>query len=282
MEADHSTGITTWNCDLCGSDDFIHIDVARRYIGEDQEPPVVCARCGFVYVRERRTSAEIAKAWDDIWGEGYTSAWPAVKARLTYVAEYMRQTIPGKHLDLLDVGAGEGDFLKIVAGSHFLASGLEPSAENCRKINLHGFPANCGTLETFEPNKQYDVITLLWTLENTGDGVGILLKAHSLLKPGGRIVVATGSRIGVPFKKPLHTYFSRNPQDLHCFRFSANSLASALYGAGFDNMIFNRFDDSDWLVVIGTAVGREKLCGAWRDDYAKVIQFFNDWDRMFP
>ena len=34
-------------------------------------------------------------------------------------------------------------------------------------------------------------------------------RGAEVLKPGGAVVVATGSRILMPFKKPLHMYFSQ-------------------------------------------------------------------------
>ena len=79
-------------------------------------------------------------------------------------------------------------------------------------------------IEDFKSDRQFDIVTLNWTLENTGDCMDVLERARKLLNPDGHICVATGSRILVPFKKPLSTYFSDNPADLHCFRWSANSL----------------------------------------------------------
>ena len=271
----------THNCDLCLGTNHKPIEAARPYIG-GQEPPVVCSECGFVYVRSRRSPAEIASSWSTIWGEGYTSSWPAVKARLTYVAEYMAQNIGGQNHWLLDIGAGEGDFMKVVDGSQFIPFGLEPSEKNVKKINDMRLPCHQGTIESFNPGRTYDAVTLLWTLENTGDCMGVLRKARTLLKKGGRIVVATGSRILVPYKKPLSTYFSSNQQDLHCFRFSANSLTHALAAVGFSDIRLNKYMDSDWLVAIGTAGTAEDMAPFKKDNPANVLKFFEDWARMWP
>jgi len=271
--------MTAHNCDLCGGTHHFPILAAKPYVG-DQLVPVVCADCGFVFVISRRTPAEIAASWDKIWGEGYTSAWPMVKARLTYVAELMKERIPNHNNALLDIGAGEGDFLKIIDGKHFMPTGLEPSEANVKKINEMRFPCWHGTIESFEPCRTYDVVTLLWTLENTGDCMGVLRKARQLLKPDGHIVVATGSRILVPYKKPLSTYFSKNPQDLHCFRFSANTLRLALGCAGFGDAKLNRYEDSDWLV----AIAQPGIPGyaIQRDNPQEVIGFFDNWLKAFP
>jgi len=40
-------------CDLCGSDAYTPLTVARKYVGGGQVP-VVCKTCGFLYVPRRR------------------------------------------------------------------------------------------------------------------------------------------------------------------------------------------------------------------------------------
>ncbi len=99
------TNSQTFDCDLCGSTDYTVLEVARKYIG-DNEPPVVCNNCGFCYVRTRRPAKEIAEDWNNIFGEGYTSEWPGVKARLFYVAEFFDQHYGWKGKKVLDIGAG--------------------------------------------------------------------------------------------------------------------------------------------------------------------------------
>ena len=271
------------DCDLCGSDDFTPIEVARPYIG-DNEPPVVCMKCGFIYVRNRRSSAEVAKSWDDIWGEGYTSEWPAVKARLFYVAEWLDQTIGLEGKLLLDIGAGEGTFLKMAREKGANVIGLEPSSKNAYYMNEVGIPCGVGTVENYDFFDKYDIITILWTLENCADCIGMLKRARELLKPDGHIVVATGSRILVPYKKPLSKYFSDNPPDTHCFRFSEGSLVRAGDHAGLATTDVNSWQDSDWLVMIfGHKEHEPSLHKTWRyDELQEVLDFFQSWSEQFP
>ena len=267
------------DCDLCGSDDFTPIEVARPYIG-DNEPPVVCMKCGFIYVRNRRTSEEVAKSWDDIWGEGYTSEWPAVKARLFYVAEWLDQTIGLKGKELLDIGAGEGTFLKMVEERGAQGTGLEPSSENADAIRMSGIACWNETIEEVEGTDYFDIITILWTLENCADCIGMLKRARELLKPDVHIVVATGSRIGVPFKKPLSKYFSDNPADTHCFRFSSRSLFRALKKVRLLAAENNSFVDSDCMVVAACEATFGTIDAI--DHPREVLDFFQSWSEQFP
>ncbi len=269
----------TFNCDLCDSSNYTVLEVARKYIG-DNEPPVVCDNCGFCYVRQRRPAKEIAEDWNNIFGEGYTSEWPGVKARLFYVAEFFDQNYGWKGKNVLDIGAGEGTFLKFIQQRDAWVSGLEPSLENCNKIEGLGAKAYCQTIEDPVPDEKFDVVTILWTLENCQDCMRMLRFARECLKPDGQLVVATGSRLMVPFKKPLSSYFSKNPADTHCFRWSKKTLARILNNSNFWLQATNDYEQSDCLVMVG---GRGYCVKApFADRATAVIDFFNRWDREFP
>ena len=157
--------------------------------------------------------------------------------------------------------------------------GVEPNRDNVLKIRASDMACHHGTLESTMP-RQVDVVTILWTLENCGDCIDMLRRARACLGDGGRIVVATGSRILVPYKKPLGTYFSDNPADLHCFRWSANTLARALRMSGFGAMMPNNYVEHDCLVISAiTNGGGDNLPS---DDPAAVEKFFDDWAREWP
>jgi SAM-dependent methyltransferase len=271
------TNSQTFDCDLCGSSDYTVLEVARKYIG-DNEPPVVCNNCGFLYVRTRRPAKEIAEDWNNLFGEGYTSEWPGVKARLFYVAEFFDQHYGWKGKHVLDIGAGEGTFLKFIQQRDAWINGLDPSLENCNKIERLGAKAYCQTIEDPVPDEKFDVVTILWTLENCQDCMRMLRFARECLKSDGKLVVATGSRVLVPFKKPLSSYLSKNPADTHCFRFSAASLGNALFCSGFDVKHTNDFRDNDWLVMLA----HPSLFGGAHGYDHNVIDYFNRWDREFP
>jgi hypothetical protein len=81
-------------CDICGADKALSV---RAFKSKLQARKIfVCGNCGFVYVPERRTEQEIADAWThQIFGDGYTSTWPLVRARLFYVAQILHDFLPG-------------------------------------------------------------------------------------------------------------------------------------------------------------------------------------------
>ena len=274
--------VKVFPCDLCGHDDPVEVPYVRFYT--NNQPVHICRKCGFVYVRERRSAKEIADTWsNELFGEIYTSAWPAVKARLLYVAEFVDSTVGLKGKRVTEIGGGEGAFLELIS-RHYGAEvfGIEPSVQNCRAMNAKGLECFQGTIEEYAASGNpagFDLAAILWTLENCMSCRDMLAAAHGLLKDDGHIVVATGSRILVPFKKPLDYYFSANPADTHAFRFSANTLRAMLAVCGFASLHINRYIDTDYLVVVA-AKRPEGVEIEWKgDDYLAVYDFFERWHK---
>lgn len=269
-------------CDLCGETDAIEVPHARDYT--DDQPIHICLGCGFVYVKHRRSPQEIADTWsEELFGEGYTAAIPAVIARLTYVAEWLDQTLGLEGKRVIELGAGEGYFLDMVQNRYGAeVMGVEPSKANCARMEDLGIEAFHGTVEQFvdaggADRAEADVCSVLWTLENCYSCTDMLDAAHRSLEDGGHVVVATGSRLLVPFKKPLHEYLSTNPADTHAFRFSANTLRGVLAETGFEVERINRYHDSDYLCMIAKKAPADRDIAWEGDDPLEVHNFFERW-----
>jgi len=278
-----SANYRNYPCDLCGADEPIEIPYCRLYTGG--QPIHICGSCGFVYVRARRSSEEIARVWtEEIYGGVYTAIKnPAMMSRQTFVAEFLASRVDLAGKNVCDIGAGEGFFLNYLKDQYAATTlGIEPSPGNCARLETLGIQSYAGTIEQFcsEPaRREYraDVVSIMWTLENCLSCLDMLKGAAALLPPGGHIVVATGSRILVPFKKPLFMYFSHTPADTHCFRFSANSLQAALARTGFKTVATNRYIDNDILCVLAEKVGAAEQLVTKKDHPLEVLSFFERW-----
>lgn len=272
-------------CDVCGTEDAIEVPHVREYTKD--QPIHICKGCSFVYVKRRRSAKAIADTWsNELYGAHfYTAHRPAMKARLTYVADFINVNFPLQEKTVCDIGAGEGYFLDVLRREYGAkVFGIEPSKENCRildKLNISNF---VGTIEEYcaRPQaKEYnaDLATIVWTLENCRSCKDMLTGAYAIVKDNGYVVVATGSRILVPFKKPLQSYLGPNAVDTHAFRFSANTLKGILAVSGFEVIEMNRYIDTDYLCVIAQKrpVGTKIV---WEgDDYQKVADFFQRWHK---
>jgi 2-polyprenyl-3-methyl-5-hydroxy-6-metoxy-1,4-benzoquinol methylase len=283
MAVMQAKALTDFPCDACGSQRAEEIPSAAQYTGG--WPLHVCSDCGFVYVRARRSAQAIADSWsNELYETHYTARIPAVVARQSFVAEFAHQALDLKGKRVCDIGAGEGYYLDRLRDKPYGAEvfGVEPSAANGRLMEQAGIAHFVGTIEAYRavpdvPLGSFDVAMVLWTLENCQSCRTMLDAAWDLLAPGGALVVATGSRILVPFKKPLHYYLGPGDQDTHCFRFSRNSLAAVLANSYFAVERVNRDIDSDVLCVVARKVERGAAIERRKDDPAAVLDFFARW-----
>jgi hypothetical protein len=278
-----------YRCDVCRADDAAAIEETSHYT---QGPPIsVCRNCGFVYARERPPAAETTSAWatrmfaDSFDDSHYTARGiPAVRARHVYVAEFIHVNVGLKGSDTVDIGAGEGVFLQLLSEPTYGARvfGVEPSAANCKLMSQAGVPCFNGSVEEYLASPAartngFDRATVVWTLENTGSCRSMMAGARALLKEGGYLTVATGSRILVPFKKPLHYFLNPQVAAIHPFFFSANALRNLFANAGFAVEHVNRYIDTDYLVMIGRALPQSNPQPLAKDDWREVVDFFRRW-----
>jgi 2-polyprenyl-3-methyl-5-hydroxy-6-metoxy-1,4-benzoquinol methylase len=269
-------------CELCASTEFAEIAEARLYTAD--QPLHVCKNCGFVQVVRRRAPEQIAEVWaKELYQSEYTARIPAIKARQVYVAGTIDTTIGLRNRKVCDIGAGEGYFLEMLRNDYGAdVFGIEPSTANCARMRQLGLPCFDGTAEEFEksaPDKQerFDIVTIIWTLENSNSCRRLMDVAWMLLRENAHVAVATGSRILVPFKKPLDYYLGPNPADTHAFRFSANTLQGLLAISGFETISTNHYIDSDVLCMIGRRTDRSKTMPWKHDNWRRVLEFFARW-----
>lgn len=278
-------GYKEFPCDLCGSFEAIKVPYASEYTkGQDIH---ICKNCGFVYVKRRRSYDQIAQVWSkELFGKAYTAKSPLMLARHTYVAEFIEQNLSLKNKNVCDVGAGEGQFLNLIKKNYNASVfGIEPSETNCKMMKEEGIQHFQGTMEGYLESfyhKKYkaDIVTLMWTLENATSCNDLLRGSRKILKAGGFLVVVTGSRLLVPFAKPLYLYLNSNPADAHPSRFSFNTLTSFLNKTGFKVSYVNQYlNDSLALCMIAKKCEVNKALSIKGDDFKQVSNFFKRWHR---
>jgi SAM-dependent methyltransferase len=98
-------------------------------------------------------------------------------------------TTPGAAL--LDVGCGDGAFLKVASSLGYAACGLEPDPVAAKAGLARGLDIRTGSLDsTSLPDAAFEHITLSHVLEHFHDPVGAIAVLHRLLAPGGRLWIA--------------------------------------------------------------------------------------------
>lgn len=132
------------------------------------------------------------------WVSSFESYYP--HARWEY-AEVQRLLGPDlvslSTFKVLDVGCGQGDFLRsfasVPADRKYALDLNEPAIQACR---AQGFRACCGTLASavaagFVAPHEFPVVTAFHCLEHVGDPVAFVRELLGVTQPGGRVFLST-------------------------------------------------------------------------------------------
>lgn len=104
--------------------------------------------------------------------------------------EYQRRGWATKGCRLLDVGAGNGAFLKVALANGLDAEGVDPASETLREFAVTDHRMRHGLLEEQAfPSESLDLITLHDVLEHVQSPVAMLKECARICKPSGAIIV---------------------------------------------------------------------------------------------
>jgi 2-polyprenyl-3-methyl-5-hydroxy-6-metoxy-1,4-benzoquinol methylase len=142
---------------------------------------------------------------------------------------------------LLDVGTGDGHFLRVCRAAGYEAAGTEVSDAGAAYARKNGFDVHLGQLTDIDlPPKGFDIITIWHVLEHVPEPSAVLRKAISLLRPRGILVLAVPNEENFFVRRRLGLSTSTSPFDplqfggeIHLTYFRPPTLQSALRSAGF-------------------------------------------------
>jgi 2-polyprenyl-3-methyl-5-hydroxy-6-metoxy-1,4-benzoquinol methylase len=132
----------------------------------------------------------------------------------------------------LDVGCGNGTYLVQLARRGWTAEGVEFDPAAAAVAARAGFTVRVGSLEQVGyPDSSFDVVSMSHVIEHLPDPVGTLTECRRILRPGGRIVLATPNAMGLGSRRFGRAWVGwHHPR--HLFVFTPESLASAVERAG--------------------------------------------------
>ena len=192
-------------CGLCGADDADTVYEARydphdttdlvatfRASGDELliDRLVKCRRCGLQYIDPRLR--------DDLIFAGYTQGDdPTYVSQLaarerTFAGSLAEiERLAGGRGRLLDIGTAAGAFVAAATKRGWDAEGCEPNSWMAEWGTRHyGIRIRQGSVfdQPYEPGS-FDVVTLWDVIEHTPDPRAVLEHCHTLLKPGGLLIV---------------------------------------------------------------------------------------------
>lgn len=106
-----------------------------------------------------------------------------------YRDEFRARVLGGRPRSILEVGSGDGAFLKTVKGEAERIAGLDPSDDAVAKLKADGFEAIAGSAERLPlPDGTFDVVVFSFTPHHIADWSTALTEAMRVARNGVEIL----------------------------------------------------------------------------------------------
>jgi 2-polyprenyl-3-methyl-5-hydroxy-6-metoxy-1,4-benzoquinol methylase len=165
-------------------------------------------------------------------GRWLVSLVPSLRAKADTQCRHLQRPPPNGGR-LLDVGFGNGAFLKIASEMGWNAEGIDFDPKAVEVARARGLNVRCASAaELSERAEQYDVITISHVIEHVYNPVNLLRDLYRLLKPDGQLWLDTPNLSGLGAQR-----FGRNWEALdpprHLTLFTPTSLRMTMEEVGF-------------------------------------------------
>jgi len=184
-----------------------------------------CKACGHRFCRIENNETHLKNVYSDSYffegKDGYPNYLEEKKILIKHGTRYAN--VMSKHIDkpgiILDVGCAAGFILKGFEQQGWTCYGIEPNKTMAEYGNKEfGFDIQIGSLESFETDKKFDLITLIQVIGHFQDIDKAIKNTHNLLAPGGFVLVESWNRNSMIAKligKHWHEYSP--PSVIHWF-----------------------------------------------------------------
>jgi SAM-dependent methyltransferase len=269
-------------CFLCGADDPKVLYEARHEHGGDLvqkfrasgdelliDRLVQCRRCSFQYINPRLRGDLILSSYSQGDDPTYVSQL-AARERTFLKSLAAIETLAGGKGRLLDVGTAAGAFVAVAKSHGWEAEGCEPNRWLAEWGSRHyGIVIRPGSVleQTYDPGT-FDVITLWDVIEHTPNPRQVLERCHTLLKPGGVLIVNypdAGSWIARmlgrrwPFLTSVHLYYFDRATIREMLRstgFTVETIKPHVQWLELDYILMRGAVVSEWISKAGRAIVR--------------------------
>jgi 2-polyprenyl-3-methyl-5-hydroxy-6-metoxy-1,4-benzoquinol methylase len=194
------------NCPLCSGSSFKRFVECTDYtVSRETFTIVACESCGFKFTNPRPDEKEIGKYYES---EDYVSHSNSRKGIINTVYHWVRNYSLKQKVSLidkeygslkqssgikrlLDIGCGTGEFLATAVKSGWIGKGIEPS-EKAREQAIQNHKLEVTDQQGIARLEKgsFDIITMWHVLEHVHTLNERIAELHSLLKPGGKAIIA--------------------------------------------------------------------------------------------
>jgi SAM-dependent methyltransferase len=237
---------------------YTHAGGERNFLVPGDRPDLKLKRALHLSDYNRRYGYRFAGALPLGWLAIAASSWRSARA-----GQFIRHLpAPREGARLLDVGCGDGRFLRLARVLGYTAEGIEFDAAAAALAERQGFPVHVGGLaEAQLPAGAFEQITLSHVIEHLHDPVAALAGLRDGLRPGGRLWLQTPNVESAGAQRFGADWRGLEPPR-HLVLFGPGSLRLALERSGFERIAVMppQLDAAFY-------IGQSLAIGAGRDPY---------------
>jgi 2-polyprenyl-3-methyl-5-hydroxy-6-metoxy-1,4-benzoquinol methylase len=221
------------SCPVCGFSQLKSLFECTDYTVSHQPFQLVqCSTCNLVITSPRPADNDLGNFYQSDDYISHTSKANSLVDKLYLLARRFTLTKKQKLItavhpakgNLLDIGCGTGDFLQTCQQYGWNVQGVEPG-EKARTLSLQKKLTVAANLE--EVTGTFDFITLWHVLEHLPKLNQSLATIHSLLKPGGTLLIAVPNHESNDGKK-YASYWAGYDVPRHLWHFNRKNMEQLL------------------------------------------------------
>jgi 2-polyprenyl-3-methyl-5-hydroxy-6-metoxy-1,4-benzoquinol methylase len=283
-------------CDICGSSEYEVVNVGKKNgtatVIEDgpnlvHNVDVMCTKCTVVYKNPTMTRDSLDKFYKEEYSNLFRPGYNETISRSTVVytmtsaiqvSDWVAQHMDVGKCRILDIGAGDGMFMKLLECSGAKVVGIDQDsrgAEIAKK--LLGIDIIEGDIMKAEFEHKFDLVCLRNTLEHMYSPTEVLEKAKSLLADGGQILIE------VPLAH--RPYLACNVQAFlsaaHNYTFSLNSLVTLLEKVGLGLQEYSMEGHQGCCLVLASKEPSRILISDYEDYPTLLKEVYSEHDKVF-
>lgn len=211
-------------CKICGG-----ICSTNYFKGDNRI--LSCMDCGVAILSPELIESDLGKYYRESLAYSHISNYKKKRENARSLLKILSKYIH-KGQALLDIGANTGDFVKEANILGLLAIGIEPNEKFVSLARDMVIPVYESSIENFNSEKKFDVITIFDVLEHCNNPLSVLKKINALLKIGGIIAIEVPNLNSFLAKKYRISWKFIALE--HLYYFTENNLAGILENLGFD------------------------------------------------
>jgi SAM-dependent methyltransferase len=242
---------------------------------------VQCADCRHVWLNPRPAVSELSVIYPSTYyAYNYAKISAVARRAKAFLDERKMQKIlrfcANRPKSYLDVGCGDGRFLKVLEGlgvSRPALYGLELDQGVVDRLRDEGYPGvHCARVEdaTGIPNAGVDLITMFHVIEHVDDPATVIRRVNGWLSPGGIFALETPNLDSLDARLFRKTYWGGYHIPRHWNLFTPETMSRLLVDNGMEVLAIGfQTGHSFWMYSLHHAV---RYCG---DSRPKLGQYFD-------